>query len=350
MKYKPDFEQAQQYWDAFWAHELIDRPCTIIFAKKNEEHLTMPRLQAVEDDFEVSFSATEKYLENTAFLAEAMPGFRPGFGPDQMAAFLGMPLKISPDSKDTSWTEKIVDNWKNFTPLRLDENNKTWQRMLDFHKTAEKFCDGKCQMLNIDLHSNIDCLEAMRGAEKLLFDIIDQPEIIDELMKQIRPIYKQIYNELWRYGGKKQIGSNSGMQLYSRGKTDYIQADFTCLLSPDMFRKFALPAIKEEAAFLDDAAFHLDGPDALKHLDDILTVKEIKVVQWLPGAGRKPNYEWPEVIEKIQAAGKATILYGNCEEIKSFHGKYKPELSVYHVTADSQNEGQKFLDWLKKNT
>ncbi|NIA31508.1 MAG: hypothetical protein GWP06_16570 [Actinobacteria bacterium] len=350
MKYKPDFERAQQYWDAFWAHELIDRPCAMVFAKKGAEHFVMPRLQAVDDDFSISFSAAEKYLENTVFLGEAMPGFRPGFGPDQMAAFLGMSLKINLESRDTSWTEKIVEDWKDFIPLQLDENNTVWRRMKEFHRAAEEFCKDRCQLLNIDLHSNIDCLEAMRGAEKLLFDLIDQPEIVDDLMIQIRPIYKRIYDELWQYGDKARIGSNSGMQLYSRGKTDYIQADFICLLSPDMFRRFALPAIKEEAAFLSDTAFHLDGPDALKHLDDLLAIEEIKVVQWVPGAGRKPNYEWTEIIERIQAAGKAAILYGTCEEIKSFHGRYKPELVVYHVNADSETEGAAFLEWLKNNT
>ena len=237
MKYKQDFEQAAEYWDAFWSHKLIDRPCAMVFAKNGKEHIAMPRLQAVDDNFDVSFSAAQKYFDGTAFLGEAMPGFRPGFGPDQMAAFLGMPLKVNPESRDTSWTEKIVEDWKDFMPLLPDEQNPAWRRMKEFHKAAELFCRGKCQLLNIDLHSNIDCLEAMRGAEKLLFDLIDQPEIVDELMGQIRPIYKQIYDELWQYGDKAQIGSNSGMPLYSRGKIDYNQADFICLLSPEMFRR-----------------------------------------------------------------------------------------------------------------
>jgi hypothetical protein len=129
---------------------------------------------------------------------------------------------------------------------------------------------------------------------------------------------------LWQYGDKAQIGSNFGIQLYSQGKTDYTQADFICLLRPEMFRRFALPAIKEEVAFLDDVAFHLDGFDALKHLDEPLAIEEIKAVQWVPGAERKPSYEWPEVIEKTQSAGKAAILYGTCGEIKSFHGRYEP--------------------------
>jgi hypothetical protein len=57
--------------------------------------------------------------------------------------------------------------------------------MNEFQKVAEEFCTDKCQLLNIDLHSNIDCLEVMRGAEKLLFDLISQLEMVDDLMKQV---------------------------------------------------------------------------------------------------------------------------------------------------------------------
>lgn len=351
LEYKSDFSRAQKYWDAFWNREIIDRPCTIIYAKKDLKYYAMS-FQPVEDDFNLTLSAAKKFMESIEFLGEAIPGFRPGFGPDQMAAFLGMPLTINPESRDTSWTEKIVSDWKDFMPLQLDEKNPVWRRMLEFHKASEEFCKGKCQLFNIDLHSNIDCLEAMRGSERLLFDLIDKPEIVDELMKQVRPVYKKIYNELWKFGDKAKIGSNSGMHLYSRGKTDYIQADFISLLTPEMFRRFALPAIEEEAAFLDDAAFHLDGPGALPFLDDILAVEKIKFVQWLPGAGRKPNFQWPEVINKIQSAGKLTIIYASPDEVKYVHQNcdYKPELLVYEVYADNKQQGLELLDWLKKNT
>ena len=350
LQYKPDFEIARSYWDAFWNHEIIDRPCTVIWAKRTNDAVSDKHIWPVESDFRESFDRCDKHLESYAFLGECIPGFTPGFGPDQMAGFLGAPIVISPDSPDTSWSEKIVENWNDFLPLKIDDNNKIWRRMKEFHTAAEQRYKGKCLIYNIDLHSNIDALEGLRGAQKLLFDIIDQPEIITKAMTQVRPLYKKIYDTFDKYGNKQSLGSNSGMHLYSRGKTDYIQADFICLLGPDMFREFALPAIEEEAQFLDNSCFHLDGPDALKHLDDILAIDDIDAVQWLPGAGRKPGYEWPEIIHKIQSAGKAAVLYGNCDEIKAIHGRYKPELLVYDVQADSEAEGLELLDWLKKNT
>ena len=351
LQYKPDFESSQKYWDAFWTHELIDRPCTVILAKKTEDAPFSPRgLQGVDDDFEVMFEPFDRHLETCVYLGDLVPGFRPGFGPDQMAGFLGAQLVISPDSPDTSWSEKIVEDWTKTLPLRFDEDNHVWKRIVEFHAQAEKRYAGKCLLYNIDSHSNVDALEALRGAQNLLFDMIDQPEVIDQAMEQIRVVYKDVFDGLNEFGNKKTLGSNSAMHLYSRGKTDYIQADFISLLNPEMFRRFVLPAIEDEARFLDNSCFHLDGPDALKHLDDLLAIDDIEAVQWLPGAGRKPGWQWPEVINRIQAAGKAAVLYGSCEEVKSFHGQYNPELLVYDVEAQSVEEGLKLLEWLKKNT
>ena len=52
----------------------------------------------------------------------------------------------------------------------------------------------------------------------------------------------------------------------------------------------------------------------------------------------------------IQAADKTAILYGTCEEIKNFHGRYKSEFVVYNVSADSEMEVIDSLGWLKNNT
>ena len=349
LKYKPDFARAQKYWDAFWNHELIDRPCTVLIADNSGLQKEMPRLQGVDSDFNIMIDKYDCYLKSHYFMAECIPGFRPGFGPDQFAGFLGTPIKVDYET-NTSWSEKIVENWQDFLPLKINENDHLLKRMHEFNKTAEAYCRGKCLLYEIDLHSNIDCLEAMRGAEKLLFDLIDTPDLIEEVMKQVRPLYGKIYDAFGVYGQKDELGRNTCMGLYSRGKTDYIQADFISLLSPDMVRKFVLPAIEEEARFLTNSCFHLDGPGALAHLDDILSIKEIDVVQWLPGAGVKPQHEWPDILHKIQSAGKAVILYGDCELVKQMHKEYKPELVVYYVNAKTLKEAEELLDWLKRNT
>lgn len=351
LEHETDFERAGKYWDAFWHGEIIDRPCTSIWAKKEPEANEPVNLLAVTGaDFTSAFELWDKYLKSHAFLGEAMPAFRPGFGPDQMAGFLGAPIIVSDGSSITSWSEKIVEDWKSFLPLKINDDNICWQRMKEYHAAAEEYYKGKCLLGNIDLHSNIDTLEGLRGAQNLLFDMIDKPETLLEAMSQVRRIFREVYETFYAYGNKERLGTTSGLHMYSRGKHGPIQADFICLLSPDMFRRFVLPAIVEEAQYLDHSCFHLDGPDALVHLDDILAIKEIHAVQWVSGAGARHQLEWPEVLHKIQAAGKAVPLYGTVEQIKAIHGQYKPELVQYDIQADSVEEGAKFMDWLVKNT
>ncbi len=350
LQHKLDFERAQRYWDALWDHEMIDRPCTLITAPRSTNASRYSRLVAVDDDFNKVLRECDSYLDSHAFLGEAMPAVRPGFGPDQMAAFLGAPLVINKGSSVTSWSEKVVTDWQTFLPLSIEESNRYYQRMKEFHSLAEAHLEGCCLLCDIDMHSNIDLLEGLRGAENLIFDMIDTPEVIMRALTQAREIFKQVYEEFYQYGSKAKLGTTCGLPMYDRGRYNRIQADFIALLSPDMFRKFVLPALEDEAQYLDRSCFHLDGPDALTHLDDLLAIKDLDAVQWVSGAGNKPQIEWPDVLHRIQKAGKIIILHLSPADVKRIHGEYLPELLVYDVRAKTVEEGLELLEWLKKNT
>lgn len=350
LQYKPDFERAQRSWDALWNHEIIDRPCTLIRAEQSTNAQNYPRIVGVDDDFKKVLAGCDAYLDSHSFLGEAMPNFRPGFGPDQMASFLGAPLVLNKDSRVTSWSEKIVEDWESFMPLRIDESNRCFRRMKEFHLLAEEHFKGRCLLCDIDIHSNIDLLEGLRGAQNLLFDMIDAPDAVSEAILQARGLYKQVYETFYAYGDKKSLGTTSGLPMYDRGRFNRIQADFIALLNPALFRKFVLPALEEEAQYLDRSCFHLDGPDALNHLEDILSITRLDAVQWVSGAGNKPQIEWPEVLHRIQKAGKIIILHLSALDVKRIHGEYAPDLLVYDVSAETPEEGLELLEWLKSNT
>lgn len=350
LEYKPDFQRAAEYWDALWHHEIIDRPCTLVTAPLTDSPINAPRLVAVDDDFSQAVERGLQCLASHAFLGEALPAFRPGFGPDQMAAFLGAPLSLSDDENPTSWSHKIVEDWRETLPLRIDPENTYFKRMKEFHALASEKLHGRGLLSEIDMHTGVDLLEGLRGAQKLLFDMIDEPELMLEVMADARKLFRQVYETFYDYGNKAELGTLGGLPLYDRGKFNRIQADFIALMNPEMFRTFALPAIEDEADYLDRSGFHLDGPDALVHLDDLLAVEAIDAIQWVSGAGNKPQLEWPEVLHKIQDAGKIILLHLTVEDVKRIHGEYKPELLVYDVRAKTPEEGDRLLDWLKDHT
>jgi hypothetical protein len=73
---------------------------------------------------------------------------------------------------------------------------------------------------------------------------------------------------------------------------------------PDAFDRFVKPELAASCRRLPDTIYHMDGPGQLRHLDSLLTIPELKAIQWVPGAGQPGVGEWPDVYRKIRDAGK----------------------------------------------
>lgn len=58
------------------------------------------------------------------------------------------------------------------------------------------------------------------------------------------------------------------------------------MISTQMYEELVVGELLEELDFLDASIYHLDGPDALKHLDRLLAIDKLKGIQWVYGAGQ----------------------------------------------------------------
>lgn len=354
---KPDFEEAQQRWEALYAHEIIDRPVVTITVTKDATHPVKPPqyLSFLIDGIEASLDWFEEYLENTWFLGEAIPSYRPEAGADMFAAFLGTPMQFDfsgyPDRWPDAWSQPIVKHWPDAFPLEVQGNNELWQKMLHgLKRTAERGV-GKYITTSADLHSNLDALVALRGSSELIFDMIDTPELVEQAMLAVRQAYQYISERFFSLSRADEWGSQRGP--YCKGRFNIIACDTAAFLSPELFRKFVMPAIEEEAAWLDHSMFHIDGPDMLKFLDDILAVKEINVINWVPGvqSGSKRFAEWTDLFRKVQKAGKIMQIYSvTPDEVKWLSQQLRPELVYYSVNeVQTRAEGEALLKWLERN-
>ena len=101
LKYKPDFEIAKKYWQAFWKKEIIDRPCVFIKTPQNnkEQKKYPPYMAGVDGKYEEALNMFDEWASSTYFGAEAVPFFEISFGPDQFSAFLGAELEMAKDRR-----------------------------------------------------------------------------------------------------------------------------------------------------------------------------------------------------------------------------------------------------------
>jgi 5-methyltetrahydrofolate--homocysteine methyltransferase len=351
---KPDLDGVRERWRALYEHEIIDRPVTCITLPRDPANPPQPPtyLTEVHRGIDVALDAVDTYCAGTLYLGDAIPSWKPSIGPDQFAAFLGTEIHYSPDSANTSWAVPWVSSWENALPLCLQEASEPWQFMQQaVRRTAERG-EGRylCQML--DLHTGADALAGMRGAQQLIYDIVDRPEWVERALADVRVAFYPVYDRIYELGRMAERGSIRG--IYSEGRTNIVACDFAALLSPELFRRFVLPQIEDEAEYLDHSIFHIDGPDMLPHLEAILSVPGIDAINWVPGSQNRHRRfaSWTELFHRVQKAGKIMQIYGvNAEEVKALAKELRPELLYFsRVEVESREEAEELLHWLTVHT
>lgn len=356
LDYKPDFERVKRVWDAYWEGEVLDRPpvwATVRRPGTPEGDLARRYWHAVHGSFDYLLEQIDLWLAGTEFLAESVPMFPPDFGPDQFAAFLGTEFEFSDRSPETDWVRQVVDDWSAFLPVRLDPGAKYWKGILAYSRLVATHAQGRYLVGVADLHSNMDALLALRGSERLCMDLFDTPGAIEQAMREVRSLYQPVYDGLFEAGNMGGARGSAGWApFWCAGKFATIQCDFLALLSPEHSRKYVIPALREEAAFLDRCVYHLDGPGCLPHLDDILAIGDIDVIQWVPGAGKPPMHEWMDVLKRCQAAGKGLQLYDihDLDTVKKIARELRPKGLMYYVDVTGRDEVFRITDWLERNT
>jgi hypothetical protein len=79
------------------------------------------------------------------------------------------------------------------------------------------------------------------------------------------------------------------------------------MFSPQMYRRFVVPALTAQCAWLDHSLYHLDGTQAMLHLDALLEIAPLDAIEWTPQAGIETggNKRWHDLYRRILAAGKS---------------------------------------------
>lgn len=347
---KPDLEEAERRWLAFWDHELIDRPCCVVRApRQGAEPAPQPAYMAgALDDGGAAARQALAWGRSVYWAGEAIPAYTPSFGPDMFAAFLGSELAFPGEGHGNSWAMPCIDDWERGLPIELDPDNYWWRRMLDFCRVLASTFQGEMLVSHLDLHSNLDALLAMRGGVGLCTDLIDVPELIDKAMADVRRLYAAIDEGIREAGCMTR--ATGWMPVYHPQRTNAVQCDFAALIGPHHFRRWALPALEEEAAHLGHCIMHYDGPEMLVHLDDACAVPGLDCIQWQPGAGNKPFVEWMDLLVEIQARGVAVYVGCSLDQLPVYHRELRPELVCYVCSAAGEREADEALKWLVDHT
>jgi hypothetical protein len=354
LSLKPDFHEATARWEAFWGGEMLDRPPLHITCPATDgERPPRPNYWTMlHDPIEEVVAAIDRWVRSVHWGGDAVPQFSPGFGPDIFAAFLGAELEFSRGiERATSWAVTFVEDWRDVLPLEIAPEGRYWTRMRELYQRLAEVAEGHWLISHLDLHSNLDALESIRGATKLCTDIYDYPELIRQANGQVRALYAPVFDTFWEDGRMAAHGTGAGwIGAWCGGKCNAIQCDFAALIGPAHFRELVAPDLEAEAEHLDRCIYHWDGPTALCHIDDLMAIEEIDCIQWVPGAGNPPLVEWLDLLEEVQRRGKSVMCYGSLEDIPRFHERLDPSRLFYSVGAPNREVLEQTVEWVTENS
>ncbi len=197
-----------------------------------------------------------------------------------------------------------------------------------------------------DYQVAIDIVSLMRSPDRLCLDLFENPNSVKAATRFIlNDAYAYCYGEVRSIIARHSPWVADWMGLFATGDHDIVQCDFCALISPRHFAEFCLPDIQAQCRLLDTSIFHLDGPDAVKHLDALLEIRELDAIQWVPGAGKPPAVAWLPMLKRMQAAGKSLYISSPAADVEAILQALSPRglmISVEDVFGSAE-EAEAFI-------
>lgn len=325
---KPDYDKSAERYEAFWNFDVADRPpVNIVFPKKDYVYpdIEIKTYASYRDkwlDVEYRAARDAAWVSSLEFYADSMPIVWPNMGPEIFSVWCGCDYEFT---DTTTWTKPLIIDWAaDLHKAKLDMTGEMFRITERYTDLLLELGKGKFIVGLTDLHPGGDHVAALRDPENLAGDLILDPGYVKKMLE----IAKFDYYKAYAHFADKLVAAGMPITSWTPLIADgyfYIPSnDFSCMISCEMFEEFFLDGIVDECRFYEHSIYHLDGPGALRHLDNLLAIKELDALQWVPGAGRNDFTETIDIYKRAQAAGKGIQLACHVNQLDIVFENLKP--------------------------
>jgi hypothetical protein len=193
----------------------------------------------------------------------------------------------------------------------------------------------------VDLNTMLDGVSSLVGPEKLCLEMVDHPDEVRRVIRGHMNLYKSLYIRYNSVVTRYQKGNTNWLGIYSEIPWYFISNDFSVMISGDYFEEFAVEPLEELAAFHDRNLYHLDGENAVVHLERILKIDAIKGGQVQATPYMQAAEFWIPHLRKIQKAGKRTWIDARDEEeVLLLARSLEPEGLYIRTWADTEEQAR----------
>ena len=302
--------------EAWWNHE--PQPVPYLIAQTSDSNVPAvsenDNLDVYWNDAELAVRRKMALIDATTYHGLAVPYHYIDYGSSAMVCALGAnPLLLD---KNTIWAKPHLKSPEQICDLVIDRDNPALKTITATSRNSINLAYNHHMVSHFALNGIADIMAGLYGTEDFLMDLVTRQKEIKKAMNHLMSIWLEIFmefNELLSQCGNP--GSIGWAGVWAPGTTFPIQEDVSYMISPEMFRQFCLPHIVTMVEAMEYPFYHLDGANAIPHLDALLDIDSLKAIQWQPGAGNENLSNWYPLIQRILASGKSVQLYGNADEI-----------------------------------
>ena len=350
---KTDVDVCCQRIEAWFHQEIMDR-VPIRFHRHNAEYdlvMSSSPHDSLQDRWMDAEFQAQSFLDSIRgqrFNAETFPVYMPNLGPNFFAATHGAELIFG---ENTSWCEPVIRSMDDLKKIRFSKDNLYYRQMRKLTEAALQICGDQFWVGYTDLHPGMDCAAAWRGTENLCLDLMLDPEMVRELLRLSTEHLLEVYNEYHELLTAHNQPSVTWMNIPVPGGRMHIPSnDFSFMISPGQFNEFALPILQKEVKTMTHNVFHVDGLGVARHIDSILSVPEIRAIQWVQGmADDYPIMQHLAFIRYIQSKGASVIVDLDKKDLEKFMDCMSPKGIFLWVATDNEAEEmaiiKKLLHW-----
>lgn len=359
MKYVQDWNSSAKRYEAYWNNELVDRCCVAVTAPKKERpplpEYTPAEALAHWTDGEWLYDNWMAQFDNTYFAGDAFPNLWLNLGPSGHAAYCKdakyQIMQQHNGMNCTAWYSPTIENWETDFP-QFDENSLLYRKTIELAEYLSERSNGDFIVSMPDISGNMDALAHLRGSEELLMDMIDEPEEVLRAGDELQRIWEKTVHAVYEKVKKNNNGASSigWMQIWAPGITAQMQADLSVMLNPEMFNDMCMPELKKQCDFLPYPLYHFDGQEQRRHLDSLLSLEKLRVIQWTSVVGQPSPIEYLPELQRIQKAGKGLYFMLKPDEVRPIMEGLSSKGLHFAVNASTPEEADDIVDLVQRLT
>jgi len=345
MMYAENWPKAKERICAWWQGEVLDRCCASIvstapYAPARPKPSDKAGLFAYRTDPEWIVARSRENMAHTWYGGEAFPLVMPDLGAAGHAGFFkGAEYQFE---ESTVW---FGSKLKSVDEMQFDEQSYLFKQTLAIVRALAEDSRGDYMVSMSDCSGNADVLSHLFGPENLLPMLIEEPEAVQAAMQKVQQAYESIHRQTYEIvKGINEGGSCVGwLRTWAPGFHSQMQSDMSVMISANMFREFVEPELRAQCDFLEYPLYHFDGIEQIRHLDSLLSIEKLRVIQWTQVVGQPPCTEFIPQLQRIQQAGKNLLICAEPKQIRPLMENLSSKGLYLLLWASSPEEGEAML-------